>query len=188
MNNLKERTIRGGSARICSQGASFLIRIGSVMVLARLLEPKDFGLVGMVTAFTGMLSIFRDFGLSAASVQRADVTDDQTSSLFWINVAVGLVLGLATVCLAPAISSFYHEPRLVWITSVVAAGFVFNGAGVQHSAMLQRQMRFTALSLIDTVSLVVSTGVAIGVAIAGYGYWAIVAMVVCLPVSTTIGL
>ena len=187
MNDLKERTIRGGSARICSQGASFLLRVGSMIVLARLLEPKDFGLVGMVTAFTGVLSLFRDFGLSAATVQQADVTEEQTSFLFWINVAMGCALGLATICLAPAIGSFYHEPRLVRITSVVAAGFVFNGAGVQHSAMLQRQMRFTALSLIDMVSLIVSTAVAIGVATAGYGYWALVAMAVCLPLSTTIG-
>src|SRR5271157_5606949 len=188
MNDLKERTIRGGSARICSQGANFLLRVGSLMVLARLLEPKAFGLVGMVTAFTGVLSLFRDFGLSAAAVQHANVTEEQTSSLFWINVATGLVLGLATVCLAPAIGSFYHEPRLVWIATVISAGFVFNGAGVQHSATLQRQMRFTALSLIDTVSLIVSSGVAIGVAIAGYGYWALVSMAVCLPLSTTIGL
>ena len=188
MKDLKERTIRGGSARICSQGASFLLRVGSLMVLARLLDPKDFGLVGMVTAFTGVLSLFRDFGLSAASVQHDHVTEEQTSSLFWINLVTGLVLGLATVCLAPAIGSFYHEPRLVWITTVISAGFVFNGAGVQHSAQLQRQMRFTALSLIDTLSLIVSSGVAIGVAFAGYGYWALVSMAVCLPLSTTLGL
>ncbi len=188
MNDLKSRTIRGGSARIGSQGASFLLRIGSVMVLARLLEPKDFGLVGMVTAFTGVLSLFRDFGLSAATVQHANVTDEQTSALFWINTAVGLILAVATVCLAPAIGAFYHEPRLVLIAIGVSAGFLFNGAGVQHSAVLQRQMRFTALSLIDMISLIVSTGVAIGLAAAGYGYWALVSMAVCLPFSTTIGL
>src|ERR1700692_4364316 len=115
MEDLKERTIRGGSGRGLALAANFLIRVGSLTVLARLLEPKDFGLVGMVTAFTGVLSLFRDFGLSAATVQRSDVTEEQTSYLFWINVAMGSVLGLATVCFAPAISSFYHEPRLVWI-------------------------------------------------------------------------
>jgi O-antigen/teichoic acid export membrane protein len=165
-----------------------LIRLGSVLIVARLLDPTDFGLVGMVTAFTGVLTLFRDFGLSAATVQRADITEEQTTCLFWINMVVGIVLGLATVCLAPVISRFYHEPRLVWITSVIAAGFVFNGAGVQHSAILQRQMRFTALSLIDMFALIASTVVAITVAIAGYGYWALVSMAVCLPLSTTAGL
>jgi PST family polysaccharide transporter len=188
MKDLKERTIRGGSARIISQGAGLLLRIGSVMVLARLLEPGDFGLVGMVTAFTGVLSLFRDFGLSAATVQRDNVTEEQTSYLFWINLAVGFALALTTVCFAPAISSFYHEPKLLWITSVVAFGFVFNGAGVQHSAILQRQMRFTALSLIDTLSLVVGTLAAIAVAVAGYGYWALVCMAVFVPLSTMLGL
>jgi len=59
------------------------------MVLARLLAPKDFGLVGMVTAFTGVLGLFRDFGLSSAAIQRDIVTDEQLSTLFWINILVG---------------------------------------------------------------------------------------------------
>src|SRR5438552_6922488 len=188
MKDLKERTIRGGSARIVAQGANFALRIGSIMVLSRLLEPRDFGLLGMVTAFTGVLSLFRDFGLSAAAVQRATVTEEQTSTLFWINVLVGALLTAIAVLLAPVVSAFYREPRLLWVTSVVATGFLFNGAGVQHSALLQRQMRFTALAWIDIVSLIVSTAIAIGGAKAGYGYWALAAMTVSLPVTGTVGL
>jgi len=187
MKDLKERTIRGGSARIVAQAANFTLRIGSVMVLSRLLEPRDFGLLGMVTAFTGVLSLFRDFGLSAAAVQRASVTEEQTSTLFWINVLVGALLTAIAVLLAPIVSAFYREPRLLWITSVVATGFFFNGAGVQHSALLQRQMRFTALAWIDIVSLIVSTAIAIGGAKAGYGYWALAAMTISLPVTGTLG-
>src|SRR5882724_1043606 len=188
MKDLKARTIRGGSARICAQAANFIFRVGSLMVLARLLDPKDFGLLGMVTAFTGILSLFRDFGLSAATVQRTTVTEEQTSTLFWINSVVGAILTMVALLLAPLVATFYHEPRLLWITSVVAIGFLFNGAGIQHSALLQRQMRFTALALIDIVSLVVSTTIAIGGAMAGYGYWALVAMAVSLPLTTTVGL
>ena len=103
MKDLKERTIRAGSARICAQAASFLLRVGSLMVLARLLDPKDFGLVGMVTAFTGVLTLFKDFGLSAASVQRAIVTEEQTSTLFWINVLVGGILTILALALAPVV-------------------------------------------------------------------------------------
>src|SRR5271154_4804319 len=97
MKDLKEKTIRGGAARLCSQGANFLLRLGSLMVLARLLGPRDFGLVGMVTAFTGVLTLFRDFGLSAAAIQQQNVTDEQLSSLFWINIFVGVLLGLLAV-------------------------------------------------------------------------------------------
>src|SRR5208282_5959878 len=112
MKDLKERTIRGGYARATAVAANFAVRIGSVMVLARLLAPKDFGLLGMVTAFTGILSLFRDFGLSAAAVQRATTSEEQSSTLFWINLLFGVILTVLAALCAPAVSVFYREPRL----------------------------------------------------------------------------
>src|SRR5580693_8695117 len=186
VTDLKEKTIRGGFARILALAGSFTIRIGSLVILARLLEPKDFGLVGMVTALTGVLNLFRDFGLSAASVQRASVTEEQTSTLFWINVFVGAALFAGISALAPVIVSFYHEPRLYWVTIILASGFLLNAAGIQHSARLQREMRFTTLSVIDTGSWIVSTAVAIVAAKAGFGYWSLVAMTITQPVTASI--
>jgi PST family polysaccharide transporter len=180
--------IRGSFARLCAQAANFLLRLGSLMVLARLVGPKDFGLIGMVTAFTGIVSLFKDFGLSSAAVQHKSVTDEMMSTLFWINIVVGALLGLLTMVMAPAIAAFYREPRLFGVTTVLAAGLLFNAAGVQHSALLQRQMRFTALAVINIVSSVVGAAVAIGGAKAGYGYWALVAMTITLPLTATIGL
>ncbi len=187
MQDLKEKTIRGGYARICSQAASFLLRLGSLMVLARLLNPNDFGLVGMVTAFTGVLNLFRDFGLSAATVQCPTVSEEQKSTLFWINILCGAILTVVTLILAPVVGTFYHEPRLVRVTALIASGFLFNAFGIQHSALLQRQMRFTALALIETASLIVSASIAIAGAKAGYGYWALVAMTITLPLTSSIG-
>lgn len=187
LQDLKERTIRGGFARLCAQAANFLLRLGSLMILARLLGPKDFGLVGMVTAFTGILSLFRDFGLSSATIQRASVTHEQISTLFWMNLLVGALLGCVSIVSAPLIAAFYHEPRLTAVTVALAAGFVFNAAGVQHGALLQRQMRFTALAVINTIGLLVGTAIAIGGALAGYGYWALVAMSVTSPLVGSIG-
>ncbi|MGH9354806.1 MAG: oligosaccharide flippase family protein, partial [Terriglobia bacterium] len=160
MKDLKERTIRGGFARLSAQGANFFIRVGSLMVLARLLGPADFGLVGMVTAFTGVLSLFRDFGLSSAAIQHETVTNEQASTLFWINTLVGVLLGLLCAALAPAVAAFYHDPRLLAVTIVIGAGFLFNAAGVQHGVILQRQMRFTALAVINTVALIAGTAIA----------------------------
>src|SRR5258705_5916325 len=113
MKDLRGRAIRGGFAKVCSQGANFALRVGSLMVLARLLDPKDFGLVGMVTAFTGVLNLFRDFGLSSATVQRVEVTDDQVSTLFWINSFVGGGLWLLLAAVSPFVASFYPGPRLL---------------------------------------------------------------------------
>lgn len=187
MQNLKEKTIRGGLARICAQGANFGVRLGSLMILARLLSPNDFGLVGMVTAFTGVLVLFRDFGLSSAAIQSSRVTEEQLSTLFWINLLVGFLLAAIAAVLAPAVAAFYHDRRLISVTIVLGAGFLFNAAGVQHGALLQRQMRFTVLAVINTVSLVLSTGVAIIGARAGYGYWSLVAMAVTASIVTTLG-
>jgi len=187
MQDLKEKTIRGGAARLGSQAASMALRMGALVVLARLLGPRDFGLIGMVTAFTGVLTWFRDFGLSAAAVQRADITRDQHSTLFWINVLLGALLALVTLAAAPAIAAFYREPRLLWVTAVLGTAFLFNAVGIQHSVLLQRQMRFTALAVISMLSLMVGTAIAISGAAIGYGYWALVATSVITPLVASIG-
>jgi O-antigen/teichoic acid export membrane protein len=183
--DIKEKVIRGGLAKVVAQAASFTLRIGSLMVLARLLDPRDFGLVGMVAAFTGVLNLFRDFGLSTATVQRLDVTDEQISTLFWINVLVGVILGLSLMAMAPVVVIFYHEPRLLWVTIVLATSFILNGAGVQHTALLERQMRFTALAAIDVFALIVSTLIGISMAWAGFGFWALVVASVSVPLVAT---
>jgi len=188
MKDLKARAIRGGFAKVCSQGANFALRVGSLMVLARLLDPKDFGLVGMVTAFTGVLTLFRDFGLSSATVQRVEVTEEQISTLFWINSLVGAILWLLLVAVSPLVAAFYREPRLLLVTIVLAVGFFFNAVGVQHSAMLQRQMRFTALAIIDFVSLLSGVIVAIAMALYGFRYWSLVALSTVSPLVTSISL
>ncbi|HWG97208.1 MAG TPA: lipopolysaccharide biosynthesis protein [Nitrospira sp.] len=186
MNDLKERTLRGGAAKVFAQGANFFLRLGSLMVLARLLDPKDFGLVGMVTAVTGVFSLFRDAGLSMATVQRTTISHKEVSTLFWLNMAVGVILGCLSLAIAPILVSFYQEPRLFYVTAVLGAGFLFNAAGVQHSALLQRQMRFVTLSVIETVALLISIAVGIGMALNGFGYWALVGMAVALPAVSTI--
>lgn len=188
MDKLKERTLRAGVAKVCAQGANFFLRLGSLMVLARLLDPKDFGLVGMVTAVTGVFGLFRDAGLSMATVQRATVSHEEVSNLFWVNMAVGTILACLSLALAPILVSFYQEPRLFFVTAALGVGFLFNAAGVQHSALLQREMRFVTLSVIETIALLVSIVVGIGMALGGFGYWTLVGMALIVPAVSTIGL
>jgi O-antigen/teichoic acid export membrane protein len=186
MLDLKAKVIRGGLARLCAQGMNFALRIGSLMILARLLSPRDFGLVGMVTAFTGILTFFRDFGLGSAAIQHTIVTEGQNTTLFWINMLLGAVLGLVALAIAPAIAAFYDEPKLVGVTAVLATAFLFNAAGTQHTVLLMRQMRFTALAVINSVSLAAGIAVAIYGAKAGYGYWAIVSISIIPPIIAAI--
>jgi PST family polysaccharide transporter len=187
VKDLKQRVIRGGLVRIISQASTLLLRTGSLMIMARLLTPKDFGLVGMVTAVIGVFSVFKDFGLSAAAIQRSEITTEQSSTLFWINLLAGAILSLLTVAMGPFVAAFYHEQRLVGVTTVLATAFLFNAAGVQHSALLERQMRFVALSVMDVLSLMVSITIGITMALRGFGYWSLAATTIITPLVYAIG-
>jgi len=187
MKDLKGKTIRGGLARMLAQGVNFWVRLVTLMILARLLNPDDFGLIGMVTAFTGALSLFRDFGLSSAAIQRATISGAQISMLFWLNLLIGLGLCLVALAMAPAISAFYREPRLTGITAALALGFVFNSLGLQHASLLQREMRFTAMAVVNSASLIAAGALAIAAAAGGLGYWALVVMALVGPLFISIG-
>jgi O-antigen/teichoic acid export membrane protein len=179
--DLKGKTARGALVSAVGQVATLVLRMGSMVVLARLLTPKDFGLVGMATAATGFLALFQDAGLSAAAIQSPSISRAQSSTLFWINLSVGGLLALLCAATAPALTVFYHEPRLFWVTIFVATGFLFNGAATQHRAMLLREMKIPALTIIDVGSTILTIGLGVGFAAAGLGYWALVSMAVSGP-------
>lgn len=185
--DLKANVVQGGLARIAAQVAALALRAGSLVLFARLLQPADFGLVGMVAVVTGVLSLFRDFGLSTATIQRSSLTEEQSSTLFWLNLLAGTLLWALTCSLAPLLVTFYHEPRLAWLTLVLAFAFPINAAGVQHSALLQRQMRFVALAVLDIAALSASSVIGVTLALAGFGYWALAVWSLALPTATTIG-
>ncbi len=155
------------------------------MVLARLLDPKDFGLVGMVTAVTGVLSLFKEAGLSMVTIQRPTITNEEVSTLFWLNMLVGLILAALSMAMAPILVIYYEESALLWVTAALGTGFIFYAAGVQHAALLQREMRFGMVAVVEIISQVVSTLMGIAMALSGYGYWALVAMAVIQPVVST---
>jgi O-antigen/teichoic acid export membrane protein len=184
--DLKRKTARGVLISIGAQASTIVFRVGSLVVLARLLLKEDFGLVNMVTAFTGFLGLLR-YGLSMATVQRTSITRAQSSTLFWINLAAGGVLALLAAITAPVLVAFYAEPRLFWVTVALGTVLVVNGAAEQHRAMLQRSMRFAMLAVIDIASLLVSVAAGIGLALAGHGYWALVAMAISQPLVNVVG-
>jgi PST family polysaccharide transporter len=172
---LGARTARGGAITFAAQSFKFLVGLGATMVLGRLLRPSHYGLIGMVAVVTGFVSMFKDLGLSAATVQREEITSKQVSTLFWVNVSLSVAVGLLTAALAPAVAWFYGEPKLMSITFVYAFGFLFGGLTVQHEALLQRQMRFAVQVICEMIALVATITVSITLAWRGAGYWALVA-------------
>ena len=180
--DLHARSFRGGAITLTGQGAKLVLNLLSTAILARLLRPQDFGLVAMVTSITAFVSLFRDLGLSTATVQRLHITHAQTSSLFWINVALSVATTAVVIALAPVIAWFYHEPRLFHVTLILSLSFLISGLTVQHQALLRRQMQFKSLAVRDVVAML--CGVASGIVLAclGFGYWSLVAV----PVATNI--
>jgi len=183
--DLRGRSLRGGLLNVTSQGMQFLIQSIATIVLARLLTPADFGLVAMVSTFTGLAQSFADLGLSEATIQRREINHNQVSTLFWINAAVGLGLTVATVGFAPLIAHFYRDARLINITLLVSLTFLFGGFRVQADALLKRQMRFQAIAVRDITSYAIAVPSAIIMALQGFGYWALVALPLILNFIVT---
>lgn len=166
---------RGAAASLGAQGIKFLIQMIAIVILARLLVPEDYGLVAMVSAIVGVAVLLSDFGLSMASIQAQDISRQQKTNLFWLNLAIGIVLSAGIYLLAGPISALYGDPRLVQITQVLSITFLLSAATTQFRAESSRRLRFKAMALADVTSQAVSFGASIVLALVGFGYWALVA-------------
>lgn len=185
--DLTKRSVRGGMITTVSQVCSFSIRVGSTMLLARLLSPGDYGLVAMVTAITSFIEMFRDLGLSSATIQSETLNHDQVSALFWINAIVGVAFALGMLLIGPGLAWFYGEPRLSLICSALGISFIFSGLAAQPLALLRRQMRFGVLGQIQVSATFLSVSVAISLAYFGTEYWSLVFMQIVVAFGTAAG-
>ena len=170
---------RSAARGAASTGVGLVTRIAlqlvTVVVLGRLLSPTDYGLIAMVLAVIGVGELLRDFGLSSAAIQAAHLSTRQRSNLFWSNTVIGLTLGLVVLAGAPLVAAVYDRPQLTTITRVLAVTFLLNAMMTQYRASLLRAMRFAAVATIDVLAPATALVVAVVAAVAGAGYWALVA-------------
>jgi PST family polysaccharide transporter len=185
--DLKEKSIRGGFYTMCSEGITSVLRVGSIAILARILIPEYFGLLSMVTALTAFAERFNDLGLSDATIQQKQITHEQVSTLFWINLAFGVILMIGIAVSSNLIAWFYGDARLIWITIAIASSFFWSGLSVQHQALLRRQMQFAKIAGVNLGATALSIIIAIYLALNGYGYWALVWREVTRNVFIAIG-
>jgi len=183
---IEGRAARGGRIIAITQVVRSLLDVASTLILVRVLAPDDWGVVGMVSAVVGFVALFKDLGLTTATIQRPTITHREVTALMWINVGLSVVLGIGVAALAPALAWFYEEPRLVDITLALSAVFFVSGFGAQHHAILRRQMRFGAVSLIDALSLSLGMIVAVVAAFLGAGFWALVIKRIVTATLTTV--
>jgi O-antigen/teichoic acid export membrane protein len=172
--DLRGRSVRGAAVTLSGQAARFVLQVAGMAVLARLLAPADFGVYGKTIALTGFITVLQSGGLSLATIQQVKINHGQVSTLFWLNAALGLGIGLVVAALSPAMAWFYRDPRVLWIGLGMAGVVLINSLGVQHRALLQRQMRFTQKAGGEVLALLAGFVAAVISARMGAGYWAFV--------------
>lgn len=186
--NLRQNTIRGltwsGVSQVISQGCQFVI----TAILAHLLSPNDFGLLGMAAVFTGFAAIFSDMGISGAIIQNQEIDERHYSSAFWLNVLVGVVLTVAFILLSPAIARFYSRAELIPILTVLSINFFLSSFTIIQQAILTKGMNFKSLALRDILAVVISGAAGIFCAYHGYGLWSLVIQLLTYTVINNLSL
>lgn len=177
MTDAATRGARGGGITLAGQAAKLCIQFTSVVVLSRILSPEDFGLIAMVAAFVALGELIRDFGTSVVGLQRATLTQQQASNLFWLSSGLGLIASVLLACATPLLVLVYGEPRLGGIVPALSVGVLLNAMASQLQVQLARSMRYRRLVAADVVSPALGLGAAIVGAVLGWQYWALVAQV-----------
>lgn len=185
--DLGRLALRGGAVSVAVQYGNGVLQLVAAVVLARLLAPKDFGLVAIVTVLTSFAPLLIDFGLGDATAQRSKITRSQVSSLFWLSSGIGLTIALVVAACSPLIAWIYREPRLQAIALYSAITFVPFGISNQHLALLRRTMQFARIAKIQILSTLVGVVTAVFMAICGYGYWALVLRPITNALCVAIG-
>lgn len=156
--------------RFGNQGIQFLIGL----MLARLLLPEDYGLLGMLLVFISLAQVFVDGGFSAALIRRKEVSDEDYSTVFWFNLGVAVVCYLIIFTASPFIADFYDEPLLAPLAKVVALNIIINAFGIIQKTLLTKKLDFKTQARINIMSIIISGVIGIVAAWRGYGVWALV--------------
>jgi len=172
--NLKQKTIHGVMWSGISQAGKQISQFVITAILARLLSPKDFGLLGMATVFTGFAAIFGELGISSALIQKQDIDEAHLSSAFWLNIMVGVSLTTIFILMAPLIARFYNKPELRMILMIMSVNFILSSFTIIQQTVLTKEMNFKALTIRDIVGIILSGVVGISFAYKGYGVWSLV--------------
>lgn len=178
---------RGGIIAFGGQISRLVLQLLGTAIMSRLIAPEDFGLIAMAVTVTGFVGLFTDMGLSVATIQRSEVSQPLVSTLFFVNIGVGMLLMVAAAIAAPFAAMLYHDPRVTLIVIGMAVAIPLAAAVAQHDALLARAMRWMPLQLIAVASQ--AAGLVVGVLLAwkaDAGVWALVAQMVTAGAVTLI--
>ncbi len=166
---LKKQAVGGVKWTSMSMIIVTLLQFAQLSVLARYLEPSDFGLMAVMMVIIGFSQAFQDMGISNAIIQRPDITHTQLSSLYWLNIASGVLLCLIVLALSPLVAAFYDEPRITGLMAILSVVFVLVSVGNQYRVLFQKSLEFRTMELINITTSAVSLVVAVVLASQGFG-------------------
>lgn len=186
-DNLKQKTVKGvlwsTLERFSVQGVQFIIMI----VMARLLTPHDYGLIGMLAIFLAVAQSLIDSGFSQALIRKQNRTEVDNSTVFYFNLVVSGALYAIFFITAPFVAEFYNTPELCLVMRIVCLGIIFNSLAVVQRALLTINIDFKTQAKASFISAIISGGVGISMAYAGFGVWALVCQqLINLGMNTTL--
>lgn len=185
-NKIKSKAVSGmawtGFERIASVGVQFVIGI----IIARLLSPEDYGVMGMLAIFIAIAQTFLDSGFANALIQKKDRTNVDYSTVFYFNTAISIILYAIMFVAAPSIAKFYSIPILTDVTRVVTVSLIINGLSIVQTAKLSIDLNFKLQSLASIFSIIFSGILGIILAILGYGVWSLVFQTITAALVRTI--
>jgi O-antigen/teichoic acid export membrane protein len=171
-----------------SLATTVLVQISSVVfavLLARFLTPREYGIAAMALVFSALVFAFADLSLGVGLVQRAEITEEDRSTVFWTSVAVGIALTAGGIAASGPLASFFGEPDVQPLFAVLSLSFVVGSLGATHAALLHRAMDFRSISIRVGSSTLVGGTVGVGLAAAGFGAWALIVQQLCVAVIAT---
>ncbi|RQE02077.1 lipopolysaccharide biosynthesis protein [Prevotella intermedia] len=174
MDSLKQKAITGLKWTFLDQAGSLGISFVVGIVLARLLQPSEYGLLGMVTVFTAIATVFTDSGFGQAMVRKTDLTEEDKLTAFWFSCGMGILVYFALFISAPWVSVFYKEPQLTDILRITSIPILFSGLLTIPNMIFTREINFKVTTKISFSRAILSGMVGIYMAIMGYGVWALI--------------
>jgi PST family polysaccharide transporter len=185
--SLRRLAVFGAGATLAAGGLTLAIQVSATIILARLLTPADFGLVAMVTTFSLLLVNFGFNGFTEAIVQREEISRDLASTLFWINIAFGMLLTAAFAASGSLLARLFHDPPVQQVTIGISLTIFATSISTVHLALLKRAMLFSWVSVNEICARLVSVFLMILLGWTGWGYWSLVAGAVVQPIAVGIG-
>src|SRR5579885_3153838 len=161
MGRLANQTIASVRWSVLSQVVRLFTRTGTMIVLTRLIAPREFGLMSMAAVFTGFLDLFTELGTTSALIQKDTLTPRLLSTTFWANIAFAFLAGGATFATAPLVAAFYGQPRLVPVLELLSVGFAITSLSLVQRALLSRELAFRNISIAEAVAAIAGSAAAI---------------------------